>query len=127
MVDTIGIEILRHLTESAHPPRTVVLQHLVPVVGGESPVLPVCREGIRWRTGLTVQVEVLRLHPGFHTVSADADGDVTLQDHTVLAGMGMGFMHLGIEVILHEIPEVEFRFFLETRFLRVLQGCLLGP
>ena len=116
MVDTVGIEILCHLTETAHPPRAVVLQHLVPVVGGESPVLTICREGIRRSTSLSVQVEVLGFYPGLHTVATDADGDITLQDDTMSTGIGMCSPHLGIEVELYEIPE--------SHLLIDLGGCL---
>ena len=105
MVDTVGIEILCHLTETTYPPGAAILEHLVPVIGGEAPVLSVGREVIGWRTGLTVQVEVFRLYPSLYTVTTDTDGDVTLQDHTVLTGMGMGSTHLLVEVELHEIPE----------------------
>ena len=106
MVDAVGIEILRHLAEAAHPPRAVVLQHLIPVIGGEAPVLAILREGIGGRTSLSVEVEVTWLHPGLHAIATDANGDITLQDDLVLTGMLMGSTHLLVEDILHEIPEV---------------------
>ena len=105
VVDAIGIKIFSHLAEAAYPPAAAVFEHCIPVVGGEAPVLSVYGEIIGRRTSLTVQVEVLRLHPSLHTVTADADGDVTLQDHTVLTGVGVSGTHLLVEVELHEIPE----------------------
>ena len=69
MVYAVGIEVLCHLAESSHPPLAAVLQHLVPVVGGEAPVLPVGRERVGRCSCLSVQVEVLRLHPGLHAVA----------------------------------------------------------
>ena len=77
MVDTIGIEVFSHLTETTHPPRTAVLEHLVPIVGGEAPVLTVSRESIGWCTSLTIEVEVFRLYPGLNAIATDADGDIT--------------------------------------------------
>ena len=107
VIYTIGIEILRHLAEAAHPPRAVVLEHLVPVVGGEAPVLSVVREGIGWCSSLSVEVEVTRLYPGLHTIATDADGDITLQYHLILTCILVGSTHLLVEDILDEIPEVE--------------------
>ena len=132
VVDTVGIEIFGHLTEAAHPPRTAVLQHLVPVVGGEAPVLTISRERIGWRSSLTVQVEVFRFYPGLHTITADADGDVALQDDTLLTGMLMGSTHLLVEVELYKIPEGYFLIEFRGRFCHGLtllgwQLMVVGP
>ena len=54
MVNAVGIEIFRHILETAYPPGTVVLQHLIPVIGGEAPVLTVGRERIGRRTSLSI-------------------------------------------------------------------------
>ena len=78
MIYAIGVKVLGHLAETAYPPRAAVFQHLVPIVGGEAPVLSVGRERIGWGTSLTVQVEILWFYPSLHTITADADGDVTL-------------------------------------------------
>ena len=69
MVYAVGIEELRHLAEAAYPPQATILQHLVPVVGGEAPVLTIGRERIGWRTGLSGEVEVFGLYPCFHTIA----------------------------------------------------------
>ena len=106
MVNTVGIEVLCHLTEATYPPLTTVLQHLVPVVSGEAPVLAVGREWVGWGTGLTVQVEVLGFYPCFNTVATDADGDVALKDDAMHSRMLMSCMHLTVEVILYVAPEV---------------------
>ena len=106
MVDTVSIEVLCHLAETAYPPLAAVFQHLVPVVRGEAPVLTVGRERIGWGTGLTIQIEVLGFYPCLDTVAADADRNVALQDDTMLAGILMGGMHLAVKVVLHIAPEV---------------------
>ena len=80
VVDTIGIEILRHVLETAHPPNAVVGNHRIPVVGGEAPILAVHREVVGWSTSLAVQVEVLGLHPDIATMAVHANRNVTLQD-----------------------------------------------
>ena len=41
VVDAVSIKELRHILEAAGPPLASVLQHLIPVVGRESPVLSV--------------------------------------------------------------------------------------
>ena len=87
VVDAVGREVLRHVGETTLPPQIAILAHGLPVVGGEAPVLPIGREGIGWRTGLSVQIEIERFYPCFHRVARNADGDVALQDDAVLAGI----------------------------------------
>ena len=70
MVDAVGIEILLHFAEAAHPPLAAVTEHLVPVVGRESPVLPVSSKLIGWCSCLSVQVEVFRFCPDRHLYPA---------------------------------------------------------
>ena len=113
VVDAVGIEVFSHLAETPYPPLAAVLQHLVPVVGREAPVLAFGRERIGRSTGLSVEVEVFRLHPCLDTVAADADGDVAFQDDPVLAGILVGGMHLLVEVVLYEIPELQELLILE--------------
>ena len=105
VVDAIGVEEMTHVLESAHPPSTVVAEHLVPVVCGEAPVLAILSKVIWRRTGLTVHVEVLRLHPYIATHAAHADGDITLQDDTLLAGMVVNVLHLRLQHKLHVVVE----------------------
>ncbi len=105
VVDAVGVEVFGHIAEAAYPPLAAVLEHLIPVVGGEAPVLTVDREGVGRCTSLTVEVEVARLHPDVAAVAAHADGDIALEDDVVLTGVLMGVGHLLIEDELYEIPE----------------------
>ena len=123
MVDTIGIKELCHLAETTYPPRATVLQHLVPIVGGEAPVLAIGRERIGGRTSLTVQVEVLRFYPSLHTIARNANGDVALEDDMMVAGKFVGSMHLLIQIVLNEIPELH----LLVSGLDSSNGSLLRP
>ena len=105
MINTIGIKELRHLTEAANPPLAAVLQHLIPIVGGEAPVLTIGREGIGWSSCLSIQIEVFGFYPSLNAVTRDTNGDIALQDNLVLTGIFMSGTHLTVEIILHEAPE----------------------
>ena len=52
--------------------------HDIPVVCGESPVLPVDREIIGRSTRLSVEIEVMGFCPGFHAVAADTNRNIPL-------------------------------------------------
>ena len=106
VVDTVSIEELRHVLETAYPPLATVFEHLVPVVSREAPILTVDREVIGWRTGLSVEVEVAWLHPYVAAIAVHANRDVALEDDVVLACVGMSLVELSIEDILNEIPEL---------------------
>ena len=108
VVDTVSIEELRHVLETAYPPLATVFEHLVPVVSREAPILTVDREVIGWRTGLSVEVEVAWLHPYVAAIAVHANRDVALEDDVVLACVGMSLVELSIEDILNEIPELHF-------------------
>ena len=41
VVNTISIKVLRHILEAVYPPLTAVLNHLIPVVSREAPVLTI--------------------------------------------------------------------------------------
>ena len=103
VVDAVGGEVFGHLAEAFLPPQVVVLFHHVPIVGRESPVLSVGREGIGWCARLSVHVEVIRFNPGFHAVSADTDRNVPLEDDTLLTGVVTGFQQLDVQVVLDVI------------------------
>ena len=83
VVDTVGIEVFRHLAETLHPPGITVFFHYVPVVSREAPVLTVHGEVIGWCARLSVQVEVVGFCPRFYAVAADADRNVTFQYYTI--------------------------------------------
>ena len=87
VVDTIGIEILGHLTETTHPPTATVLEHDLPIISRKAPVLAVDRKIIGRRTGLAIQIKVVRLHPSFHTVATDTYGNVSLQNDSLRTGI----------------------------------------
>ena len=106
VVDAIGIKELRHILEAAGPPLATVLQHLIPVVGRESPILTIHREIIRWSTRLTVQIEVLRLHPDIAAVAMYTNRNITLQDNTLCLGMFVRLLHLLVQDELHKVEEL---------------------
>ena len=106
MVDAIGIKELRHILEAAGPPLATVLQHLIPVVGRESPILTIHREVIWWSTRLTVQIEVLRLHPDIAAVTMYTDRNIALQDNPLRLGMFVRLLHLPVQNELHKVEEL---------------------
>ncbi len=105
VVYAVGVEVLGHLAETAHPPLAAVAEHLVPVVGGESPVLSVLAEGVGGCSGLSVHVEVAWLGQHVHAVAVHADGYVALQYDMLLPGVLVGGVHLLVQVELHVVPE----------------------
>ena len=105
VVNTISIEILRHVLEATYPPATAVFYHLVPVVCRESPVLSVYGEVV-WRcSSLSVEVEVTRLLHDVTSVAVNANRNVTLEDNTLLTCIFVCLAHLATEHILHEVIE----------------------
>ena len=80
MVDTEGVEILRHPLQSLMPPS---YELRVPIVGGEAPVLTIWRERIGRSTRLSVEVEKRRMGLGLHAVEIDADGDIAFSDDAI--------------------------------------------
>ena len=82
MVDTIGIEVIRHLSETELPPVVVVLRHDIPVVGWEAPVLATCIEVIGWCTRRSREVEELWVGGSIHRIRRDTDRDIALDSHS---------------------------------------------
>ena len=66
---------------------------------------------------LSVEVEIPWLYPCLDAVAADAYGYVALQYDVARACVFVGSAHLGVQVVLHEIPE---------RHLAVALGCRVG-
>ena len=126
VVNAVSIEELRHVLEAAHPPLTAVLQHLVPVVCGESPVLSVDREIVWRRSRLSVKIEVFGFHPHVATISVYADGDVSLQDYALLLGILVSCLHLRRQYVLHEIVESHLLILLCAR-IRQHRAVILVP
>ena len=105
MVDAVSVEEFGHILEPAYPPQASVLDHLVPVVGRESPVLAVRAESI-WRcSGLSVEVEVTGLRPYIATVAVHSDRNVALEDNSVSPCILVDVLHLGVEDVLYEVVE----------------------
>ena len=125
VVDTVSIKVLRHIQESAGPPLATVLQHLIPVISRESPVLTVNREVIRWSTCLTVHVEVLRLHPDITTVTMHTDRNITLQDDPLSLGMLVCLLHLLVQNELHEVEKLHVLVRLGFRVGQILALSLI--
>ena len=76
VVDAISIKKLRHVLETAHPPGAIVAQHLVPVVGWETPVLTFNREIVGRSTSLAIKIEVMWFCPNVATISIHANRNV---------------------------------------------------
>ncbi len=132
VIDAVGVEVLCHLGEASHPPGAAVLEHLVPVVGGEAPVLAVGGKGVGRGSGLAVEVEVAGLNPSLHAVAAHADGDVALEYDVALAGIVVGLAHLLVEVVLHIVPVGHFLVLAGAAVghggaQALVEGAVLGP
>ena len=117
VVDAISREVLLHLAEALEPPLEAVLEHGIPVVGGETPVLTVGREWIGWCTCRTIHIEVERLDPSLDRGAADADGDVALEDNIVLTGIGRCIEQLDVQLVLYIVVEAN---------LMILGGLAVG-
>ena len=96
MVDTVSIKVQRHVLEAANPPLATILQHFMPVVSRESPVLAICREIIRWSTRLSIEIEVLRLHPHITAIAVYTNRNITLQNNPLCLSMLVSRLHLCI-------------------------------
>ena len=103
MVYAVGVEVVGHTGEAAVPPLAAVVEHSLPVVGGEAPVLPIYGKIIGWSTRLTVETEVAGLHPHIAALAVNADRYVALEDDATTARMVVGSRHLGMQDILHEV------------------------
>ena len=106
VVDTVSIEIVRHILETAQPPLAAVGYHSVPIISREAPVLSVCRETIGRRTCLTVQIEVTWLWPYVATVAVYTDRNVAFQNHTLCRGVFVHSLQLTAQYELHVIIEL---------------------
>ena len=100
MVDAVGIEVVGHLGEAACKPMIAFSRHGLPVVGGESPVLSISSEGIRWSTGLALKAEEGGVAPCLYASTADADGDVALEHYAMLVSIVGSALELLVQVIL---------------------------
>ena len=106
VVHTIGIEIVLHLTEAALPPTEVILCHLIPVIGRESPVLSACIEVIGRCTCGCIEVEELRINSSIDRVRRDADRYITLHRHTDRVSVRYSVCQLLVRMELEELIEI---------------------
>ncbi len=129
MVDAVSVEILRHLAEARFPPCEAVAAHLLPVVGGESPVLSQHGEVVRGRSGLAVHIEQARVDPRVGACAADADGYVALEDHAMVVGVVAHLTQLFVEEILDEVDILHLRLvgFDELLDLRLVVERVVAP
>ncbi len=125
VVYAVGIEILVHVLEASHPPLAAVLEHGIPVICREAPVLSVDREVI-WRCSrLVAAVEVLRFLPHITAVGMHADRYVALQNDALTACILMRRTHLAGEQILYEIVICRLLIYLGARVKKRRAVCLV--
>ena len=87
VVDAESVEVLGHGAQAGLPPGIVVLRHLLPVIGGETPVLAVPAEEIRRSARARIQIVELRIARCVHAVASDSDGEVSLEENTLLVSV----------------------------------------
>ena len=102
VINTEGIEVLRHPVEAFPEPRNQVCE-IIPIIGGKAPVLTVLGEGIGRSTCLRIEIEERRMSLGLHTVEIDADGDITFQDDAFGTGIVGSSLQLEVKVVLGEV------------------------
>src|SRR5574343_631941 len=77
MINTDGIKIVSHLNEALVPPFKLIALHLLPVIGGESPVLTVNGKIIRWGTRLHIHMIQPGVHPCVYTIAIDPNRNIS--------------------------------------------------
>ena len=103
MIYTVSIEIVLHLTEPFLPPSEVILRHLIPVIGRESPVLAGDREVIGRCSCGSVQVKELRINGCIDGVGADTDRYISFHRHAYRVGVSHCVRQLFVGMELQEI------------------------
>ena len=102
MVNSVCIEIAGHHLQAALPPSVAVLGHRLPVVGREAPVLSFGGEVI-WRgTNLHVKVEQIGMRFHVHSRRIHPDGDIALQQQSLVVQGLDGLAQLLVAVVLKE-------------------------
>ena len=110
VIHTVSIEIILHLLEAGTPPSEVILCHLIPVIGRESPVLSADGEIIGRRTCGSVEVEELRINGCIHGVRTDTDRYIALHGYTNRVGISHSVRQLLVGMELEVFIEF-FRLF----------------
>mmetsp|Transcript_68060 Transcript_68060/g.168157 ORF Transcript_68060/g.168157 Transcript_68060/m.168157 type:complete len:274 (-) Transcript_68060:954-1775(-) len=125
VVDTIRVEVVGHGAEACTPPREAVLTHVLPVVGGESPVLAFLCVVVGGGACLLVHVEQVGLEPCVNGVVVDADGQVSLEGHALLLAVPGCLPQLQVQPVLHA-PVVRHALEQVAARRRELHELLLG-
>ena len=109
MVDTETIEIVFQFMETFLPPGEIIFLHRIPIIGRKHPVLTVHGKVIGRSTGLSVHIEILRLHPCLNACTAHTDRQIAFQHNPVLTGIIGNSFKLGMQDVLQKIKERDFR------------------
>ena len=108
MVDTVCIEVLRHLAEAGLPPAVAVLCHLLPIIDWEAPILTCYRKVIRWSTGRRLHYEELRRYPRIDTDWAHTDRNIALEHYAHRVTILDSCVELTVEVELYKAVEIYY-------------------
>ena len=107
MVDAVGIEIARHDLQATLPPSVVVLGHRLPIVGWETPILSFGGKIIGRCAHLHIEVEQFGMRFHVHAFGIHADGNVALQQQTLVVQGFDCLAQLFVAVVLQK--KVDFR------------------
>src|SRR5574344_1782101 len=102
MVNTISVKILCHVFQTLYPPLVAIFSHGLPIVGRETPILPVLGEIVGRGSRRAVHIEIVRSHPCFYAVAVNAYWYVTFQHKAVSTGLHTHFWKLYMQDILHK-------------------------
>ncbi len=83
VIDTVGIEVVGHLSKALSKPFVTFCCHGTPIIGRKSPILTIACEGIGWSTSLAFETEETRMTPCLNACSADADRNVALKHYAM--------------------------------------------
>ena len=109
VVNSVGTEILFHVSESLLPPEITICRHSFPIIGREAPVLAVSSEIIRRSTCRHVHVEEMRLVPSLDTTRTYANRQVSLQEDSKVASIIGCLLELLVKQVLDECIKANFR------------------
>mmetsp|Transcript_18343 Transcript_18343/g.46334 ORF Transcript_18343/g.46334 Transcript_18343/m.46334 type:complete len:556 (-) Transcript_18343:554-2221(-) len=126
VVDTVRVEVLRHVAQPPLPPLVVVGRHGLPRVRGEAPVLTLGVKDVGRRARGLVHAEEVRLNPGVHAALVHANGQVALEHH---AGRLRGARHLqqlAVQVVLHVVREQDGGVVVRVRRGEAVERLLAG-
>ena len=113
VIDAQEIVDAAQVADAAHPPAVAGSGHGVPVKQRVAPQLAGGGETIRRAAGhldrqqVFVQLKLLRAAPDIHTVRRYVDGQVADDLDAPGIGVGFQFFPLGVEEILHSLPEID--------------------